>query len=182
MSNLRRLNNYRNISFISFIRLLTVALLIGSWLMLPIGLPGTSNFVDAQSCVSGVRCPNDSFNVAALVNTIDVYRLDTNNYLVIFDLRSGLTQSGSCGAGNASFIQVNGGSCGGGYTSSENQYALVVNNAGCANGSFTVGYRVFAYIKPDTSLLRKVHGNLTINPSHFAIGQGIQNYAPVPGC
>jgi hypothetical protein len=179
MNNLHEQNNGR---VKPLVRFLTTAFLLSSWLLLPLGLPGTPKSVEAQSCVSGVFCANGSFNVAALVNRIDVYRTATNSYLVIFKLQNGLTGSGSCGAGQAVFNQINGGTCGSGFTSSEDQYALVVSNEGCPSGEFTVGYRVFAYIKPDTANLRKVHGSLKIIPSQIPIGGGITNYAPIPGC
>ena len=165
-------------------RSLAMAVVIAAMTFLPLGLPGAADRVTAQSCWPGIYCGNGAFNVGALVSTIDVTWNGGHHYRVKFNLQSGVGTTGTCGAGSAVLNQITdaySSPCGSGSTASDDAYALDVNVGTCSGGSFTVGYKVYAY--HPTSGAGRVHGNATVNSSDFTYsGQTITNYAPVPGC
>ncbi|HYL98127.1 MAG TPA: hypothetical protein VEZ90_04170 [Blastocatellia bacterium] len=177
-----RLIMHRLVRSRKFVSRVSRAVVAAALIALPLG-PLGSNIARAD-CWTGVYCPNGAFNVGAIVSSIDVcFTSNPNPWQIVFHLTSSYHSGGSgglCGAGSAQTIQVNGGACGSGITDPGNPYQLDVSNSGCS-GSFTVGFRVFAYDQSNNP--KKVHGNLTINPSDFSyFGQCIAGYAPVPGC
>jgi hypothetical protein len=180
MLNLLGLNKLRKSTITRFFAL---TILIPALAGMSLGLPDTSRTAEAQTCFPSLLCPNRSFNVAGLVSRIDVTWNGGHRYRIKFNLAPGVSTTGSCGDGSATWIRnydASGTDCGSGSTAMDDVFAVNITVGTCST-TFTTSYKVYAYDSGGNS--KRVHSSVTINKSDFTtVGQTITSYAPVPGC
>lgn len=152
-------------------KIATLLLLAGALTWMPMGLPGTSNSVEAG-------CFTFADSQCDLIARIDVcyngfnYITQTHSYDISVVLASGVSLSGSCGNGGLQPLSVS--PCG----TSSSVAAHIINAKPCYNDQpFSVGYRMQAYLSDGSP--RKWHTQITIDPADFPSIGCTTAYVPV---